>query len=69
VEDDRDHRKQQQQVNEKACGVKDNKAANPSKKQHQRNNEKHGNLFRRRVPAILPAAFGMTALNQGLLAD
>jgi hypothetical protein len=50
VKDDRNQREDQQQVNEKTRDVKDNKAADPSRKEHQTQNEKHVTLFSRFMP-------------------
>jgi hypothetical protein len=45
VEDDRNQREDQQEVDEKTRGVKDDKAANPRRKEHQSQNEKHVSSF------------------------
>jgi hypothetical protein len=50
VKDDRNQREDQQKVDEKTCGVKDNKAADPRRKQHQAYDEKHVILFSRFMP-------------------
>lgn len=41
MEDNRNQREDQQEVDEKARSVKDDKAANPRRKEHQSQNEKH----------------------------
>jgi hypothetical protein len=50
VKDDRNQREDQQDVDEKTCDVKDNKAADPRRKEHQAQNEKHVILFSRFMP-------------------
>jgi hypothetical protein len=41
VEDDRDYGEHKQDVNERACGVEHDKAAEPRQHQHDPNNQKH----------------------------
>jgi hypothetical protein len=50
VKDNRNQREDQQEVNEKTCDVKDNKSADPRRKQHQAYDEKHVVLFSRFMP-------------------
>jgi hypothetical protein len=50
VKDNRNQRKNQQQMDEKACDVKHNKAADPRQKQHDAQYKKHVILFSRFMP-------------------